>query len=439
MATQLKKTVKPSGGDYTSLEACMNANEQNLVTADKYFDVEIDGDWSGGNDTSECTIHNYTTSSSAYINIYTTATAFHGGKPDTTKYCNYQTDSDVSNLRVHSQYVTITGLFFKKVPAWDYGGANLTNVSEPNVVFASCYWQMHNSYASNRNCLYASVASIEPLFKNCVIWSSGSVSSGAMFTFPDSIGWEFINCTVIGWEGNFPTDLGGGTFTNNISHGRGTYDYGDWAGEKRGTFTTNLSFDSSGEISNKTLTFVDSANGDFHLLSTDTDAIDVGTDITSITTVDIDGQTREVGDWDVGADEYFAPTNFSRGDYASLPTTNADLETIYSAGEITQVSLDDSDRVSQTGAGQYIIHQYKADVEANTSCSLKWNGQSSLSTVTSAVKLQIYKVSTTTWEDVDTESGTGANTDFDLTGTIADLTNYKDGTIITCRVYQLGT
>ena len=156
MATQLKKTVKPSGGDYTSLEACMNANEQNLVTADKYFDVEIDGDWSGGNDTSHCTIHNYTTDVTRYINIYTTATAFHGGKPDTTKYCNYETDSDVSNLIVSSQYVTITGLFFKKVPAWDYGGANLTNVSVANVAFASCYWQMHNSYANNRNCLYSS-------------------------------------------------------------------------------------------------------------------------------------------------------------------------------------------------------------------------------------------------------------------------------------------
>ena len=42
MATRLYKTVKPSGGDYASLEACLNANEKNLVTADQYFDVEID-------------------------------------------------------------------------------------------------------------------------------------------------------------------------------------------------------------------------------------------------------------------------------------------------------------------------------------------------------------------------------------------------------------
>jgi len=42
MAEFLKKTVKPADGDYTSLEACMNANEQDL-TGDGWFTVEIDG------------------------------------------------------------------------------------------------------------------------------------------------------------------------------------------------------------------------------------------------------------------------------------------------------------------------------------------------------------------------------------------------------------
>jgi hypothetical protein len=44
-ATQLKKTVKPSGGDYTSLEACVNANEQNLVTADIAARLEVEKDY----------------------------------------------------------------------------------------------------------------------------------------------------------------------------------------------------------------------------------------------------------------------------------------------------------------------------------------------------------------------------------------------------------
>jgi len=79
MATQLKKVVAPSGGDYTSLEACMNANEQNLVAADKYFDVEISGSWSSA-DTMVVAIHNYTTDATRYINIYTTGSARHAGK-----------------------------------------------------------------------------------------------------------------------------------------------------------------------------------------------------------------------------------------------------------------------------------------------------------------------------------------------------------------------
>jgi len=45
VATQLLKTVKLQGGDYTSLAACISDNEQDLVTADQWLDVEIDGQW----------------------------------------------------------------------------------------------------------------------------------------------------------------------------------------------------------------------------------------------------------------------------------------------------------------------------------------------------------------------------------------------------------
>lgn len=107
-ATQLKKTVKPDGtGDYTTLEACMNANEQNLVTADKYFDVEIDGDWSGGADTTAVTVHNYTTDATRYINIYTTSTARHKGKYSTDYYILSAGDN---TLTCNAQFIRITGL-----------------------------------------------------------------------------------------------------------------------------------------------------------------------------------------------------------------------------------------------------------------------------------------------------------------------------------------
>lgn len=67
----------------------------------------------------------------------------------------------------------------------------------------------------------------------------------------------------------------------------------DWAG--------------AGNRINQTFTFVDSANDNFHLASTDAGAINYGTDLSADGTFafddDIDGQTR-TAPWDIGADEY---------------------------------------------------------------------------------------------------------------------------------------
>ena len=72
------------------------------------------------------------------------------------------------------------------------------------------------------------------------------------------------------------------------------------------------------------------------------------------------------------------------------------------------------------------------------SCSLNWNGQSTLAPSSSAVILQIYNHDSGEWENVDTEDAEDASVDFSLGGTIPDLTNYKDaGNVISCRIYQL--
>jgi len=56
----------------------------------------------------------------------------------------------------------------------------------------------------------------------------------------------------------------------------------------------------------------------------------------------------------------------------------------------------------------------------------------------STVFLQIYNRDTTTWETIDSDNSTAADTDFILTADMADLTDYKDNNnVIVCRVYQL--
>ena len=123
-----------------------------------------------------------------------------------------------------------------------------------------------------------------------------------------------------------------------------------------------------------------------------------------------------------------------------MPGNDSDLETNYSAQDMTDVSANDEVRVGQTATGQYAIHEFKNDVGSANSCNLIWEGQSDLAPNASPVVLEIFNRNSAQWDNVDTENISDANTDFTLSGNIPDLTNYKDGSnIISCRVYQLGT
>jgi hypothetical protein len=120
-----------------------------------------------------------------------------------------------------------------------------------------------------------------------------------------------------------------------------------------------------------------------------------------------------------------------------LPADDTNLETAYSAQDYLDVATNNEVRVAQTATDEYALHQFKDYVGAYTSTTLEWEGKSDLAPSDSIVKLQIYDQVGHSWTDVDSDNTTGANTDFVLTGGIADLTNYKDADkIISCRVYQ---
>jgi hypothetical protein len=129
--------------------------------------------------------------------------------------------------------------------------------------------------------------------------------------------------------------------------------------------------------------------------------------------------------------------DYTRGNYAVLPTADANLETTYTDAEVVNVATSDNVRISQLAAGEYAIHQFKNFVGSQTSVSLTWEGQTDFSPSSSTVFLQIYNRNTTAWETIDSDNTTGTNTDFTLTAVISDLTNYKDADfVIACRIYQ---
>jgi len=130
--------------------------------------------------------------------------------------------------------------------------------------------------------------------------------------------------------------------------------------------------------------------------------------------------------------------NYTKGDYAELPANDNDLENLYTAGDVLNVDTKNDIYAEQTATSQYAIHQFKDYAGANTSCNLEWEGQTNCSPSLSTVFLQIYNRVSESWETVDSDNTSPANTDFSLTANVADLTNYKDASnVISCRVYQL--
>jgi hypothetical protein len=122
-----------------------------------------------------------------------------------------------------------------------------------------------------------------------------------------------------------------------------------------------------------TLTFADKAADDFHLDAGDTDALDVGTDLSSDPNLafsdDIDGGIRS-GTWDIGVDEYVATI---KSVYYSVGTSTADLKndspTITISGGTATLSVAQTGNI---GVGDVITYNtsskaYISGVNSQTS------------------------------------------------------------------------
>lgn len=140
-------------------------------------------------------------------------------------------------------------------------------------------------------------------------------------------------------------------------------------------------------------------------------------------------------------DTYLVPNkHYTREAKTSLPTDDTNLATVYSSSEKSDVASDDATRVDLSAGDRYLIHEFKAlnEARSNDNFTITWNGQASIAPSSKTVKLQVYNRNTPGWEDLDSDSATGADTDFTLEGTISTNPGYYyDGNyVVACRVYQ---
>lgn len=311
-ATQILKTVKPSGGDYTTLQAAIAANAQNLVTNDKYLDIEISGDWSGGADTSSVSITGYTTDSTHYINIYTTSEARHKGLYSTSYYRLEVNNAFGSIFNIGENDVTVTGIQVKNT------SGTTGDPYTPNA--------FHVNDGTTR-LLINKVIAIAPQIGIRINSFSGTQE------IRNSISIATWNDSVRKGEGIF-AGYGTATIRNTIGihRGQGVGISGSsaqgnitcvncYARSSTGsaysqidTLTTSASSDTTGSAGLQNIAYsissgayftnVTAGSEDFHIGSNSA-LKDVGTDLSAAFTDDIDGATRS-GTWDIGADEFVA-------------------------------------------------------------------------------------------------------------------------------------
>jgi len=319
----LKKTVMPSGGDYTSLEACMNANEQDL-TGDGWFTVEIDGIWSSA-DTTAVTIHNYITTANDYINIYTTSAARHKGLWSSSYYS--LAPASGINITLSNSNVKIKGIqFLRAATAWNksinvtnylsnitvayniFDGARLTDAGGSGGIGVN---QPRGNFYVYNNISYDFLG-----IYGCAIFDVANAEgdSATNFYIYNNTGYNCSNANY-GYGISVRTGDASHVYIKNNLFLKNKIDINMVAGIFAGS--NNVTSDGTGDDSPLTsgqvsktdyaayFASVTSGSEDLHLLST-CEFIDDGIDLSAeFFTDDIDGVTRS-GTWDIGADEYVA-------------------------------------------------------------------------------------------------------------------------------------
>ncbi|MEK6532237.1 MAG: right-handed parallel beta-helix repeat-containing protein [Deltaproteobacteria bacterium] len=308
MPTEVIKTIKSSGGDYTSLSAWEAARNGDLVTADT---IEV-AECYNFQDTTAVLISGWVTDPTRYIKIYTPTAERHTGVAGT----GYRlVVASAQPLRVRESHVRIIGLETKAVTA-GYSGLVCDNdtamEASPYILIDSLLTHDNGAYGVY---LGRCGSTGYPLYLiNSIIYKCGNYGILLTSGYAPAIA-EIYNCTVCnnttyGIRKDSSSVVVG---VKNCYAGANTTDYSSVSGTWT-TFTTNASSDTTGtsglqSIAHSTssgayFTNVTAGSENYHIGSSSA-LKDVGTDLSATFTTDIDGATRS-GTWDIGADEITA-------------------------------------------------------------------------------------------------------------------------------------
>lgn len=330
MATTVTNTVRPSGGDYTSLSA-WEAGEQGDLTGVR--DEIAVAECYAMSDTTVVSVDGWTTSATQYIRIYAPSTERAEGKWDATKY-RLEVSASGAALGIIEDFVRIEGLQVYNTHANGTDAVLVFHGSTGSIHASHCVFRCVNGTTATRRRGISSRCGQQFIW-NCIAINcrdTGVTSQGFHNNSSGGSTNYWYNNLAYNCDQGFQ---GGGSdepvAKNNIAASCTTAFPVGWnwpAGSDYNTTNLALAAVGSGAMNDppgansrvsQTFAFVDAANLDFHLTGSDGGARDFGTDLSGDAGLafsdDVDGQTRS-GSWDMGPDEYVSGGSTTKPWYA---------------------------------------------------------------------------------------------------------------------------
>lgn len=307
-------TVKPSGGDYTSLAAAVAGESKNLVTLDRQLTIEC----YAMEDTTAVVFDRtvWTTDATRYILVTVPASERHAGVYSASKYRLVVSNANAIQIH-HGVFITIEWLqVYLAAGASNrviYLGGSSNSAS--NITIRSNIIRS-NSAQNNQGAIHASNtgnSSTNVYIYNNLIY--GGTNTWAWGIWTDIAGTYYIwNNTIADYYGGLNLNNNGKflaknnllSVTTTAARGYANYEAGTgYNATDRSSMGYAVSGGATGDRVSQTFTFVGAGAGDWHLTETDTGARNAGIADPGAGTFgyDIDGEPR-YGLWDIGADEY---------------------------------------------------------------------------------------------------------------------------------------
>jgi hypothetical protein len=317
MPTTITKTVKTSGGDYTSLSAWEAGEQADLPTLDQISVAEC----YAMDDTAAVTLDGWTTDATRYIRIYAPSSERHPGKWDTGKY--RKTNAAGPLVTILENYVRMEGLQLHRTgnPSVDDGIVWIGADNATDIRILGCVIRGNNNasgnYSSGVQWKFQGIPT-KVIVANCIIYDigPGGFKCSGIWNQSDVVNslYAYNNTFQNLNDGIGLNSANTAIAKNNLFSSCTTACTGTFAAGTDYNATNNASMNytvtgagNTHDRLSQTFQFANEAGDDFHLLSSDTGAKDGGVDLSGDADYafsdDVDGQAR-TGTWDIGADEY---------------------------------------------------------------------------------------------------------------------------------------